>query len=184
MGKRFGFRHRSKKIDLRASALIYNKMERELNGMLLKYEEGKLYMWREMWSGLKRKNPDWWELKGWVNKVNGYRLVGINKKDYSYHRVVYFLHNQEWDIHDSCRDNSIDHIDRNKLNNSIENLRVVTHQQNAWNRDVKGYSFIKASGKYQAQIRVDGKKKYLGMFVSEYEARQAYVEAKKIYHPM
>ena len=157
-------------------------MEVVLNGKKIKYEDGKLWKWRETSGSHKLKNPDWWELKGWVNKVNGYRLVGINKKDYSYHRVVYFLHNQEWDIHDSCRDNSIDHIDRNKLNNSIENLRVVTHQQNAWNRDVKGYSFIKASGKYQAQIRVDGKKKYLGMFVREDDARDAYQNAKKIYH--
>ena len=154
-------------------------MERELDGRLLKYEEGKLYVWREM----KTKHSYWFELKGCVCKSNGYRVVGINnKKNYLYHRVVYFLHNNDWDIHDTCCDNSIDHRDRNPLNNSIENLRVVTNQQNTWNRDVKGNTFIKASGKYQAQIRVDGKKKYLGMFVSEDDARDACLIAKETYH--
>ena len=134
-------------------------MECELNGRKIKYEDGKLWAWRE----LKTKPSDWVEMKGCVHKSTGYRVVKINYKTYLYHRVVYFLHNNDWDIHDTCCDNSIDHRDRNPLNNSIENLRVVTNQQNTWNRDVKGYTFIKASGKYQAQIRVDGKKKYLGI---------------------
>ena len=181
MGLRFGFRQ-VLKIDLRASALIYNKMERELNERLLKYESEKVWIWREMWGKRKLKNPYWRELKGSVDKITGYRLVGINNKHYLYHRVVYFLHNQEWDIHDTCRDNSIDHIDRNKLNNNIENLRVVTNQQNLWNQNAKGYYFRKLTGKYQAQIRVNGENKHLGMFVSEDDARDAYLIAKEKYH--
>ena len=106
----------------------------------------------------------------------------INYKLYKYHRVVYWIHNPEWDIDDNCRDNSIDHIDRNPLNNSIENLRVTTHSQNMWNQDCKGYSFNKSSGKYCAQIVVNGKHKHLGLFVSEDEARQAYLNAKAIHH--
>ena len=149
-----------------------------LNGMKIKYESDKIFMWRET----KTKPSYWWELKGYVNKITGYRRLKINKKDYQYHRVVYYLHNEKWDIRDSCRNNSIDHIDRDKLNNTIENLRVVTHLQNMWNQNAKGYYFHKPSGKYQAQIKVDDKRKHLGYFVNEEEARQAYVEAKKIYH--
>tara|TARA_R100001369_G_C3196474_1_gene144867 strand:+ start:47 stop:523 length:477 start_codon:yes stop_codon:yes gene_type:complete len=156
-------------------------MERELNGRLLKYEEGKLYVWREMWGKQKRKNPDWFELKGSVHK-DGYRRVSINYKLYLYHRVVYYLHNPDWDIHDTCRDNSIDHIDRNPLHNNIENLRVTTHQQNQWNTNAKGYTFDKAMGKYRAQIMVNEKNNYLGMFVSEDDARDAYLIAKEKYH--
>ena len=152
-----------------------------LNGMKIKYDDGKLWKWREMRGKQKLKNPDWWEMKGSI-KGNGYRYVRINNKLYLYHRLVYFIHNKKWKIHDTCHDNSIDHIDRNQLNNSIENLRVVTHQQNQWNRDDKGYYFNKASGKYVAKIRADGKQKYLGMFVSEDDARNAYLNAKAIHH--
>jgi len=163
--------------------MIYSIMV-SLNGMKIKYEDGEIFMWREKRGNQKLKNPHWFELKGNVNKITGYKYVQINNKKYPHHRVVYYLHHPEWDIHDTCRDNSIDHIDRNPLNNSIENLRVVTHAQNQWNRDGKGYCFNKARGKYVAYIYVDWKPKHLGYFVNEEDARQAYLEAKKIYHAM
>ena len=149
-----------------------------LNGVKIKYDEGKIFVWRET----KTKPSYWVEVKGWVDKITGYRRVTINKKLYQYHRVVYFIHNDDWDIRDTCRDNSIDHIDRDKLNNNIENLRVVTHAENQWNRDSKGCCFHKATGKYRAQIRVDGEYKHLGLFVSEDDARNAYLNAKVKHH--
>ena len=157
-------------------------MEREFNGKKIKYEEGKLWFWREICGKQKLKNPDWYELKGGVHKSTGYRRVSINNKNYLYHRVVYFLHNENWKIHDNSRDNLIDHIDRDKLNNNIENLRVVTNQQNAWNQNRKGYTFNKRDGKYMARIKVDGKKKHLGCFENEDDARNAYLNAKAIHH--
>ena len=157
-------------------------MDREFNGKKIKYDEGKLWLWREMRSKRKLKNPYWYELKGCVDKSNGYRCVSINDKKYFYHRIVYFIHNQEWDIHNSSQDNSIDHIDRDKSNNNIENLRLVTHQQNMWNRDAKGYCIDNRSGKYMAQIKVDGKSKHLGYFENEDDARTAYLNAKAIHH--
>jgi len=153
-------------------------MDCELNGRKIKYEDGKVWLWRE----LKYKHSYWCEAKGCVNKDTGYRYVSINNKKYLYHRVLYFIHNPEWDIHNSSTNNSIDHIDRNPLNNNIENLRVVSHQENLWNRDCKGYSFRKANGKYRAQIQVDGKKKHLGYFKTEQEAIAAYLQAKAIHH--
>ena len=152
-----------------------------LNGLKIKYDEGKIFVWRETSGNRTLKNPDWREAKGSVNK-NGYRYVEINKKSYSYHRVVYFLHNQKWKIHDSSTDNSIDHIDRDKLNNNIENLRVVTNQQNLWNQNAKGYCFNRARGKYVAQICVDYKLKHLGYFTNEQAARDSYLEAKMLLH--
>tara|TARA_R110001592_G_scaffold330613_1_gene612837 strand:+ start:28 stop:507 length:480 start_codon:yes stop_codon:yes gene_type:complete len=157
-------------------------MECELNGSRIKYDDGKVWVWREMRGKQKLKNPDWFELKGCDNKYTGYNHVRLNKKLYLYHRVKYFIHNQEWNIHNSSTDNSIDHIDRNRLNNSIENLRVVTQQQNQWNRDGKGYCLHKQSGKYRAKIQVDGKNIHLGMFEKEDDARNAYLEAKAEYH--
>lgn len=77
----------------------------------------------------------------------------------------------------------VDHHDGNTLNNRVENLRWVTHQQNQWNRTTaKGYYFHKARGKWQAQIRLDGKTIFLGRFNTEDEARAAYLAAKEKYH--
>ena len=150
--------------------------------MKIKYEDKKIWMLRETWGKRTLKNPYWRELKGGVDKGTGYRCVEINKKDYKYHRVVYFIHNPKWKIHDSCRENIIDHIDRNPLNNNIENLRVVTNQQNLWNQNAKGYYFNRASGKYVAQICVDRKKKHLGYFMTAEEAGAAYLDAKGSLH--
>ena len=152
-----------------------------LNGMKIKYESDKVWVWREKRGNQTLKNPDWREAKGCVKK-DGYRLVGINNKTYKYHRVVYYLHNEGWDIRDSCRNNSIDHIDRDKLNNNIENLRVVTNQQNQWNTNSKGFAFHKATGKYEARIMVDGKRKHLGYFTTAEAARDSYLEAKMLLH--
>ena len=155
-------------------------MDCVLNGRKMKYEDGKIWLWRETLRNQTLKNPYWWELKGCVDKSKGYRRVTINNKNYRFHRLVYFLHNDDWDIHDSSMDNSIDHIDRDRLNNNIENLRVVTNQQNTFNRDAKGFSFHK--GKYEARIVVDGKTKYLGYFMTAEEAGAAYLDAKGSLH--
>ena len=162
-------------------------MECELNGLKIKYEDDKLWAWREIWGGYKLKTPHWVEMKGKaapdgrVDLCIGGRTTN-GGRHFKYHRVVYFIHNPEWDIHNSSTDNSIDHIDRNPSNNNIENLRVATHKQNMRNSNRKGCSFHKASGKWRARITVDSKEKYLGLFVNEDDARNAYLIAKEKYH--
>jgi len=76
----------------------------------------------------------------------------------------------------------VDHIDGDKLNNSIENLRLVSHQQNQFNTKAKGYTWYKKVKKWMAQICLDGKIIYLGLFDNEDESRAKYLEAKKKYH--
>ena len=76
-----------------------------------------------------------------------------------------------------------DHIDHNTLDNRRLNLRIVTAQQNGWNRkNAKGYSWNNDSRKFQAEIMVNGKSIYLGYFHIAKDARNAYLEAKKLYH--
>ena len=77
----------------------------------------------------------------------------------------------------------IDHINGNRSDNRICNLRSVTRQQNMWNKkNAKGYYFHKAAQKYAGQIRINTKAIHLGLFNTEEEARNAYLAAKEIYH--
>ena len=74
----------------------------------------------------------------------------------------------------------IDHIDRNKQNNQLTNLRLVSLQQNQLNRFAKGYR--KKGNKYETKITLNGKVYYLGMYPTRELAHNAYLEGKKILH--
>jgi hypothetical protein len=77
----------------------------------------------------------------------------------------------------------IDHINGVRDDNRIDNLRAVTNQQNCFNKkETKGYYWNKSRNKWKSEIKLDGKSIYLGRFDTEEEARQAYLEAKEIYH--
>jgi len=130
----------------------------------------------------KMKKPRWNQIKVQTNKQNGYKLITITPKRYYIHRVNYYAHNPSWDIHDFSPNNSIDHKDIDCTNNYIENLRVLTHQENSFNTKCKGYYWSKRKQKWIAQIMVNGKNKYLGSFDLEEDAKNARLEAKKIYH--
>ena len=76
----------------------------------------------------------------------------------------------------------VDHIDRNKLNNNVVNLRIVTKQQNAFNTNSKGYFWDKPRNKWRSRISVSGKHVHLGRYKTEACARYAYLTAKNHYH--
>ena len=131
-----------------------------------------------------RYTPKWKQVKI-HDRGDGYKRINMNDKKILVHRVFYYAHNKGWDIHDISKDNYIDHIDGNPANNNISNLRVVTQQQNMFNRHTaKGYSWNKNANKWQAEIAVNRKSIHLGYFDTKEEARNAYLEAKKKYHIM
>lgn len=150
-------------------------MDFELNGRLLKYENGEFYIWRD--GGNWRNNPKWYLISIW-NCNSGYKCITVKYKNYLLHRVIAMLF-LGLDINDTKQ--HIDHIDGNKNNNELSNLRIVTNQQNCFNRKAsKGY--YKKYNKFVAQINKDGKYIYLGYFNTEEEARQAYLDAKLVHH--
>jgi len=76
-----------------------------------------------------------------------------------------------------------DHRNHNTLDNKRSNLRIVSHQENGWNRkNPKGYYWHKSNGKWMAKIKFNGRSIYLGYFDTEAKAHVAYLNAKKIYH--
>ena len=120
------------------------------------------------------------------NKITGRRLCCLksgyvmiwnketNKAEYL-HRWLFGLEKGDNRV--------VDHIDRNKLNCRMDNLRLVTTAENMQNRSkltrktssiYKGVHFDKRNNKWQAHIRKDGKLYHLGLFVDEKEAARAY----------
>jgi len=115
------------------------------------------------------------------NNTWGYLQVGLYKnnklKTFRIHRLIalHFIDNPN---NYEC----VDHVNRNKRDNRIENLRWITQSGNKRNtknygKYMKGVSFNKASNKFQAQIYFDNKSKYLGCFKTELEAHNVYMKA-------
>lgn len=87
-------------------------------------------------------------------------------------------------------DEQIDHINRDKTDNRLANLRVCTTQENNFNRTgwknsksgFKGVTYVEAKKKFKARIGINGKRIHLGYFDTAEEASRAYNEmAEKFY---
>lgn len=138
---------------------------------MFSYKDGNLY-----WKYTHKNGVQEGALAG--SKRGKYKIVSLNKKNYLLHRIIYIMHYG----HIPSR-LQVDHIDINKENNKIENLRLVTKQENAFNRnDQKGYYYVSSRGNYRSRIIVDNKTISLGSYLLEEDARSAYLEAKEKYH--
>jgi hypothetical protein len=115
---------------------------------------------------------------GYVRCIISIYKNGQRGKDYILkgHHFAWFWVNGNIEI------NQIDHINRNRADNRICNLRNVTQQVNQWNRNGKGYYYDKAAKKYRAKISLNTKNIYLGFYDTPEEAREAYLNAKQKYH--
>ncbi len=158
------------------------EIEFEFNGVKLKIIDDLLvYYYYEKWRDQDVKKP-YWRLKKITPDQKGYLIIQINNKKFKFHRIVYYSHNLNWNIYDSSSDNQIDHIDNNKSNNNINNLRVVNQSENMLNtdriREAKGYSYKKKTNKYVAQICINNKRKSLGYYDTKEEARKVYLNKR------
>jgi len=135
----------------------------------------------------RSKKEKWYQIKLSLDK-KGYKKFKITfdgkRKTLSFHRVVYYAHNNEWDFYNTSKENYIDHIDGKDFpkNNNIENLRIVTNQENCFNQRAKGYSFDKRACKYQAKITLNYKTIHIGLYDTEQEAHQAHLNKKAELH--
>ena len=167
-----------------ASVELRSTMEREMLGNLFRYEDGLLYK--------KRKNGSKWTCCNDAKpSTRGYIQINMGGKFFYLHRLVYHFHYPDWDIRDSCQDNSIDHINGNKQDNRIENLRVVTHSQNKQNvthvngKPIRGVRFYKQWNTWLAQWYENGKRRGK-TFKTEAEAidyRAKMVDLHYSHHP-
>lgn len=120
---------------------------------------------------------------GFVRK-DGYHYVRFRRTEYLSHRLCWELHYGEQPRL------AIDHINGDKSDNRIGNLRLATHAQNLQNRGpfrrnvsgYKGVSFNRRSGKFLAAFRHNGEKYDLGYFDNGEEAARAYDAAVSRVH--
>jgi hypothetical protein len=113
---------------------------------------------------------------------DGYIYIVVDGKQYLAHRLIWLY------VYGSFPENQIDHIDRNRSNNRLNNLREATKRQNQWNigprsRNKSGYKGVSKRGnKWRARININGYDKWLGIFPTEKEAYTAYCSAAKQLH--
>jgi hypothetical protein len=115
----------------------------------------------------------------------GYVQIMIYKANYLAHRLAWLYMTGVWP------DEEIDHEDGDKSNNKWGNLRPAGRVFNLQNlhkchvdsaTGLLGCWLIKASGKYRSSIRVNGRSRHLGVFLSAPEAHEAYLVAKRELH--
>ncbi len=128
---------------------------------------------------IKPRIPERANLPAGSIKKDGYRYITIKRKLYSAHRLIWIL------FHGSEPDGIIDHINRIKTDNRIENLRIATKEQNGANAGMyctnktgfKGVHYCKRDKRFIASITFHGKIKRIGGYATAEEASQAYQKA-------
>jgi HNH endonuclease len=134
---------------------------------LFDYDEAGHLMWR-----VSRGTVRAGKRAGTVDK--GYIYIQADRRAHCAHRLIFLWHH-------GWLPEEIDHINRNGLDNRIENLRAILPMHNVWHSDHGGGSdFHKASGKWRATIQEAGVKRFLGHFDTEEESRAAYRAAREL----
>jgi hypothetical protein len=117
-----------------------------------------------------------------IVRSHGYLNICIDSQYYYTHRLAWFYVHGEWP-------KVIDHIDGDKTNNKIENLRSVSQKCNLQNvvkpRKHNQSGIIgarKTKYGFQTSIRIDGKNYYLGHYKTAEEAHNVYLKAKRQLH--
>ena len=115
-------------------------------------------------------------------RSSGYRRITIKGKSYREHHIVWLIH------HGRLPSSEIDHIDRDKTNNKIENLRETNRYVNMHNITkasknnkvgYRGVGYDKKVNKYHARIQHKGTSTFLGMYDTAKLAHQAYLNHKE-----
>ena len=145
--------------------------QQQLKSVLLYYPDTGHFVWTK---NSRTKKPGY--IAGTVS--NGYRAIRIHEKTYLAHRLAWLY------VHGHMP-KRIDHINGDRDDNRIENLRIADASQNGANmrrpeHNTSGAKGVqKVGGKYAAFIKADGKQKCVGKFETLQEASDAYLAAAK-----
>jgi hypothetical protein len=142
------------------------------------YKDVVLYWKVKASNRVKVGNP-----AGSFDPSTGYHKIHVNYKFYKTHRVIFLYHYGYFP-------DFIDHIDGNKLNNRIENLRAATKSQNCMNQKIsirntsgiKGVMWHKRDKKWVVALRVNSILHSFGYFKDKELAELVAVEATNKLH--
>lgn len=145
---------------------------------LFRYNENGWLEWK-IATGTRTKLNE----RAGAKSKDGYRKIFVNGKSCAEHRLVWFYHTGEWPVM------QLDHINRIKDDNRIENLRECTSKENQQNTDLqknntsgfKGVGWYKKYNKWCAKIKVDGKYIFLGYFENKEDAIKVRKESEEKY---
>lgn len=121
---------------------------------------------------------------GWKSKT--YTQLGIDYRLYYAHRLAWLYMYGCWPSH------QIDHVNGDKHDNRLSNLREATAGENHQNKraaqrnsrsGLLGVQWYGPTRRWRSMIRVDGKRISLGYYSTPEEAHQKYLEAKRQHHP-
>ena len=135
-----------------------------------------------IWKVRKAQSVKVGDIAGYLQST-GYKRLKINAKAYLVHRIVFLMHK-------GYLPKTIDHINGDRLDNRIENLRAVTANQNQHNRKLnsnntsgfKGVSWCKTHKHWRAAVKLEGKKIHLGLFKTPEEADAVVRKAREELH--
>jgi HNH endonuclease len=139
---------------------------------------------RFIWRSDQKRKPKPGAVAG-CDDGSGYVRISIDGSLYRAHRLAWLFTYGQWPKND------IDHIDCNRSNNAITNLRDATRSINLQNQrrarsDNKSSGLLgvyKDAGRWKSKIRVGEDVVLLGRFDTSEEAHKAYVQAKRKLHP-
>ena len=152
-----------------------------LQSLTYKYNTGEFY-WNKTVSSKAVKGS----LAGTVNS-DGYRQIKYKGKNYLSHRLVMLM------LSEISSGEQVDHINHDRLDNRLSNLRLVNNATNHKNKKlynnnktgVLGVGFIDRLSKWSVHISVNGKQSYQGVFSTLFDATcvRKSLELKGNYHP-
>jgi hypothetical protein len=143
---------------------------------IFEYRDGNLY-----WKKAISKKTKIGKIAG--SKCNDYKRVAFHGQEHYVHRIIFAMHN-------GFMPKFVDHIDNNKSNNRIENLRQATWSENQWNHKirannksgVKGVSWVSRDKLWKAQCFVNGINNQLGHYKDLEEAKKVVIEFRQQNH--
>jgi hypothetical protein len=152
------------------------ELSQELLQRIFHYEDGSLF---------RKKQIGEETIIGKIagRRSHAYRSVYVLGKEYMEHRIIFMLHH-------GYLPPEVDHIDGDKLNNKIDNLRAATHAENLKNQKIKSCNtsgnknvgWAKREQRWRVRLTVAGKDKHIGYFKDRELADLVAIEACNLYH--
>lgn len=162
----------------RAAPLSFEEVSRQI---AYDPETGK-FTWRVP----KKGRPGIGSPAGCIHQTLGYWVIGVSRQRHYGHRLAWLLTHGKWPAH------QIDHINGDRADNRIANLREVTHAENQQNRHItrpnrhglRGVDYDPGCDRWRTRIKVNGVVHNFGGFHSPEEAHECYVRESRRLNPL